>query len=392
MRCNNCGHELPPDTLYCQYCGEELRIVPDYNPLEDMLAAQIKSSINNQNRSIKNSSHNNTVPRRNVKATKDERELREARRKQAERRREIKKRKRRRLLLIMAIFIGFVIGIGILLYQTSYTGIINKAEKAFSTSEYNLSKEYYEKAIAKDPEHSKAYVGLSKIYIAKKDLVRAEKLFLEAIEKYPDNTDIYEACIQFYLETNQSLEIPQLIDTATDHIKDTLSKYIVKTPEFSLEAGIVYDDVQQLSLESKYTVYYTVNGSNPSLTSMKYKEPIQLDEGETVIKAIAVNKSGVPSLPVEKVYMIQLPIEDAPAVSPSTGQYDNETQIEIKVPDGYTAYYTVDGSTPTTASTKYYGPIDMPEHNTLFKAILVNSAGRSSGVTTRNYILELSDE
>ena len=58
---------------------------------------------------------------------------------------------------------------------------------------------------------------------------------------------------------------------------------------------------------------------------------------------------------------------------------------------GYTAYYTMDGSTPTTASSKYYGPIDMPEHNTLFKAILVNSAGRSSGVTTRNYILDLSE-
>ena len=115
-------------------------------------------------------------------------------------------------------------------------------------------------------------------------------------------------------------------------------------------------------------------------------------EGETVIKAVAVNGKGIPSMTATEEYIIELPIEDAPAVSPSTGQYDTSIQIEIKVPDGYTAYYTRDGSTPTTASTKYYGPIDMPEHNTLFKAILVNSAGRSSGVTTRNYILELSGD
>ena len=86
------------------------------------------------------------------------------------------------------------------------------------------------------------------------------------------------------------------------------------------------------------------------------------------------------------------PIEDAPAVSPSTGQYEEPMKIEIKVPEGYTAYYTMDGSTPTTASTKYTGPINMPEKDTLFKAIIVNAGGRASGVTTRNYILDIPDE
>ena len=52
----------------------------------------------------------------------------------------------------------------------------------------------------------------------------------------------------------------------------------------------------------------------------------------------------------------------------------------------------MDGSTPTTASKKYTGPIDMPENDTLFKAILVNSNGRSSGVTTRNYILDIQED
>lgn len=384
MRCNNCGHEIPSDTLYCKYCGEEFRIVPDYNPLDDILAAQIKSSINGQN------TNTVTVNRNNLekKTTRDERE---ARRRQAERRREMKKRKRRRLLLILTIFIAIIVGIAILLYQTSYTGIMNKGNKAFESAEYNLAKEQYEKALSKKPELADAYVGLSKIYISKKDLVRAERIYLEALSDYPENEALYEASIQFYLDTNQAMEIPQLINEASDNIKEALKKYIVKKPDFSLDAGIVYDDVQQLTLLSDDTVYYTTNGTTPTLNSIKYTEPIQLDEGETIIKAIAVNKKGVPSLAAEEEYVIQLPIEDAPAVSPSTGQYDSSTQIEIKVPDGYTAYYTMDGSTPTTASSKYYGPIDMPEHNTLFKAILVNSAGRSSGVTTRNYILDLSE-
>ena len=46
MKCRNCGYEIPSGELYCKRCGEEVRIVPDYNPLDDMLSAQIKVSIN----------------------------------------------------------------------------------------------------------------------------------------------------------------------------------------------------------------------------------------------------------------------------------------------------------------------------------------------------------
>ena len=125
-----------------------------------------------------------------------------------------------------------------------------------------------------------------------------------------------------------------------------------------------------------------------TIQSQKYTEPLQIQEGENVISAIAVDEKGVPSLPVKKTFTVELPMVDAPAVSPSTGQYNSPVQIEVKVPDGYDAYYTTNGEEPTTASSKYMGPIDMPEGETLFKVILVNAKGRMSGVTTRNYVLE----
>jgi len=391
MRCSNCGHEIPNNTLYCKYCGEEIRIVPDYNPLDDMLTAQIKLSINDDKdkqltKTGRTQAQTNTQPRRTY-------EEREARRRQAERRREIKRKKRRRLLIAMSFVFLLLIGLGILLYQTSYTGIVKKGNRALLSSEYANAQEYFEKAIQKKPELKEAYVGLSKVYIAKSNITDAEKVFLNAIKKHPENASLYEACIEYYLDINEPLEIPVLLSKATDKVRDTLSDYIVSKPEYSLDSETVYDDVQQLSLTSKYeTIYYTLDGTDPTFQSTKYAEPIQLDEGETIVKAFAVNENGIPGLFEEKVYVIELPIEDAPAVSPSTGQYEQNMKIEIIVPEGYTAYYTMDGSTPTTASTKYTGPINMPENDTLFKAILVNASGRSSGVTTRNYILDIPEE
>ena len=49
MKCRYCGHEIPDGMLYCEECGKEVRIVPDYNPLDDMLTAQVKGAISGEN-------------------------------------------------------------------------------------------------------------------------------------------------------------------------------------------------------------------------------------------------------------------------------------------------------------------------------------------------------
>ena len=48
MKCEYCGYEIPEGMLYCESCGREVRIVPDYNPLDDMLTEQIRGAINGE--------------------------------------------------------------------------------------------------------------------------------------------------------------------------------------------------------------------------------------------------------------------------------------------------------------------------------------------------------
>ena len=160
-------------------------------------------------------------------------------------------------------------------------------------------------------------------------------------------------------------------------------------------AQLVVDDIQILKLTSHgKDIYYTLDGTEPTDQSEKYKKPIELEEGSTVVKAITVNSDGIPSLTVTKTYTIKFPIADAPSVTPTTGQYDEGQKITVNVPDGYKAYYTLDGSIPkpgVSGSVLYSGPIDMPEGNTVFTVVLADSKNRLSEATKRNYELIISE-
>ena len=37
MKCPSCGRELKTGQLYCEHCGQEIQIVPDYDPLDELL-------------------------------------------------------------------------------------------------------------------------------------------------------------------------------------------------------------------------------------------------------------------------------------------------------------------------------------------------------------------
>ena len=410
MICRHCGAAIPDDQMVCPRCGAEVQIVPDYNPLDDVLAREVKGSVEGATRQIQTDDirrYRRGGRDQNVNATRvlsqDEmdrirkdrryggrqtdpgrRNTDELRRQRQQKRLEAAKRKRRNLLITLFVILALIVAGVVIVYQNSYTGMIRKGYNAIQTRDYTAAERYFERAIIKDKSRPEAYVGQAEIYIDQDDLDSAEEVFQDAIQTQPSNVKLYQAAIDFYMDTEQAAKISELLQDCEDEtVLDAVADYISSAPEFSPEEG-TFEEVQEITLTSETggDIYYTLDGSDPSAESgTKYTEPILLqDEGEFEIRAVAVNARGIPSVVSSGTYVIQFPIVDAPAVTPSTGQYSQPQQITITVPDGYTAYYTMDGTTPTASSTRYTGPVMMPENaQTIFMAVLVND---NNGKTT----------
>lgn len=410
MRCRNCGADIPVGMLICPDCGTEVQIVPDYNPLEDVLAREVKGSVEGATRPLRTddirryrgrSEQQNSRSTRvlsqsemdQIRAERIRRARQDANRSEKERQRQLMLRKKRalkrRLQALATFFVLLVLVIGVcafLLYQNSYDGVIRRANQALGGGSLSEAEVAFQRAIQKDSTRPEGYVGLSKVYIEREDLEAAESVFLTAVGAQPLNVAIYNAAIEFYVETGQTDKIPALLEGCEQSVLEELEEYQSNAPEFSLAEG-TYSEVQQVTLTGKGTIHYTLDGSEPTADSPVYDEPLLLDEGTVVIKAICINTLGIPSLCVSRTYTVEIPVEDAPAVTPSTGQYTTPTQITIQVPEGYTAYYTMDNSEPTASSARYEGPIDMPEGRTFFAAVLVSDSGKTTPVTKRNYVL-----
>ena len=161
------------------------------------------------------------------------------------------------------------------------------------------------------------------------------------------------------------------------------------TPTFS-PAGGGYSAAQSVAISCSTpgsTIYYTTDGTTPTTGSAVYSARIPVAVSET-IQAIATaagfTQSGVGSA----AYTITLPVAATPTFSPAAGTYASAQSVTVtSSTPGAAVYYTVDGTTPTTASTRYTGSISVATGETI-KAIAVLAGYQNSSVASAAYVIE----
>jgi hypothetical protein len=112
------------------------------------------------------------------------------------------------------------------------------------------------------------------------------------------------------------------------------------TPQFSVTAGTYTEAAPH------ETIYFTLNGNEPTTASRRYTDPISISATETV-NAIAV-ASGYSDGPVaHATYTIKFPPAATPVISPKSGSYSPGQMITITdATPGSIIYYTTNGSNP----------------------------------------------
>lgn len=112
-----------------------------------------------------------------------------------------------------------------------------------------------------------------------------------------------------------------------------------------------YDGTITITAETGATIYYTIDGTEPTISSSTYSTPITQTESMTVIKAIAKATSDPFPTNVTTYY---LPVCERPVISVSGGNVSITCATE-----GATIHYTIDGSSTTSSSPTYTSPFAM---------------------------------
>ncbi|MBV8675454.1 MAG: chitobiase/beta-hexosaminidase C-terminal domain-containing protein [Acidobacteriaceae bacterium] len=136
------------------------------------------------------------------------------------------------------------------------------------------------------------------------------------------------------------------------------------------------------------SIYYTLNGSTPTTSSTLYTAPVLFkSSGTFTLKAIAALSASVNSPVTTAVYTID-PVLARPTFSVASGTYASPQTVAISdVSIHATIYYTTDGSTPTTSSPVYTGPVTVSSSETI-SAMAVESGFTNSPEASATYTIQ----
>ena len=294
----------------------------------------------------------------------------------------------------LVVIIGIVVGVVLNnKNKNSYQYNYDKGMSSYQNKDYDNAIKYLAKAskLSEGKKNVDLKYTLYQCYAATDNTDMSIEVLKDILSFDENNEKTIKALASIYNTKKDGTSLNKLIKDYKDKQGyKYLTDYVVETPKPSVEAGS-YDDVIKLQFteNSSSTIYYTTDKTEPDKKSTHYTgTAIEIQSGTTIIKAIAINDIGVCSEVVALEYTVDFKKPSAPTVSPVSGTYEEGQTVAIdNIPVGSTAYYTLDGSTPTKNSEEYSEPFTIPTGNNVISVVIIDSHNQSSSVVKRNYVV-----
>ncbi len=381
MICRKCGAEIPQGKLYCAVCGQEVQLVPDYNSIEYMTEEKLI--------------------REKQEQEKEQQKMKEAEEAEAGRREKLHLGPLflvLRLTAASAAAAALIFGIYTLVdARNAASPLYQKqiAQEYYEQGNYELALAYADRALAGNPSSldtallkSASFAGLSRIEEAAAVL---EPFTSDELQ----NMGLLEQLIPLWERLQKYDQIRDLLKKADGkRVRSRFAAYFSEAPVFSPQPG-AYEAGTVITLTvpdpAQTLIYYTTDGSQPTEESEMYKDGIPLPEGSVKIRAVAVNRMGIASDPAEGNYTGEADHINDLQISPSAGEYSEDTRIRVRFPEGYTCWYAFDED-PEEYGEEYTEPLEMPEGEHTFYAVLEDAEGRFGETAEAEYTLTYDEE
>lgn len=253
-------------------------------------------------------------------------------------------------------------------------------------------------AVDREPENVDALVLMGQVYTELGFTEDAVTIYENLIHKIaPQHPSAYRSLIKIYQNQGYFAEALDLMKLAANNANSTqefdvmLREYTPAAPVLSHLEGRYNEEIDvTITVPEGQTVYYTVDGTDPSETGMVYTPGLKLHvpEGKLTIKAIGFTANGTPSEQITANYTIIIPTPAAPKANYASGVYKKAPKITLRPGSEdkkenariVAIYYTLDGRQATTESTLFDPdhPIQLPIGKSRLRAIAVADNGKIS--------------
>lgn len=400
MNCPVCQTEIKDGQLYCEKCGYEIRIVPDFEAeLENNIMENMSGVINE------------LMPEEDEDPVSEPAEAEEIEKMEEIEEFDFEEDRPSLLRYLFRYFknhmkicsaalclIILLIAAAVFIIvqnnlKNTYDYQYEQALACAQKEKYAEAIDYLYEAIRLESNHPEARILIADYKVKLGEYSEAELLYRDLFQYADCAQEAYEKYIALLEQEERYLDIcNQLAGCEIESVRSEYNQYLALPPVFSVPEG-EYEDVQilKISANTNGIVYYTTDGSTPDESAHVYTGPIMLESGAYEIKAVFINEYGRVSDVFSAEYMIHVEIPNMPVVTPDGGDYQVPEYISVEIPKGCTVYYTVDAGMPDQTSLTYSRQICMPLGNATFRFVSYNSDNVASEVNQVEYHLYLDN-